>query len=90
MPKERRYIGETSSKQVFDRLAGTWSYWGWKGGYFSTEEDARAYYEEMRFMLATQMAAPNSPQWFNTGLHWLTELMALGKVIITWIIKQES
>ncbi|SEP56531.1 vitamin B12-dependent ribonucleotide reductase [Thalassovita taeanensis] len=62
--------GETSAKQVFDRLAGAWAYWGWKGGYFSTEEDARAYYDEMRFMLATQRAAPNSPQWFNTGLHW--------------------
>ena len=62
--------GETSSKQVFDRLAGAWAYWGWKGGYFSTEEDAQAYYDEMRFMLATQRAAPNSPQWFNTGLHW--------------------
>jgi ribonucleoside-diphosphate reductase alpha chain len=62
--------GETSSKQVFDRLAGAWTYWGWKGGYFSTEEDARAYFDEMRFMLAAQMAAPNSPQWFNTGLHW--------------------
>ncbi|MEO0936879.1 MAG: vitamin B12-dependent ribonucleotide reductase [Pseudomonadota bacterium] len=62
--------GETSSKQVFDRLAGAWAYWGWKGGYFSTEDDARAYYDEMRVMLATQRAAPNSPQWFNTGLHW--------------------
>ena len=62
--------GETSSKQVFDRLAGAWAYWGWKGGYFTTEEDARAYYDEMRHMLATQRAAPNSPQWFNTGLHW--------------------
>ncbi|PCH67726.1 MAG: ribonucleoside-diphosphate reductase, adenosylcobalamin-dependent [Rhodobacteraceae bacterium] len=62
--------GETSSKQVFDRLAGAWTYWGWKGGYFSTEDDARAYFDEMRFMLAAQMAAPNSPQWFNTGLHW--------------------
>lgn len=62
--------GETSSKQVFDRLAGAWAYWGWKGGYFSSEEDARAYYDEMRFMLATQRSAPNSPQWFNTGLHW--------------------
>ncbi len=62
--------GETSSKQVFDRLAGAWAYWGWKGGYFSTEDDARAYYDEMRHMLATQRAAPNSPQWFNTGLHW--------------------
>ncbi len=70
LPKQQRFKGETSSKQVFDRLAGTWAYWGWKGGYFSTEEDARAYHEEMRFMLATQMAAPNSPQWFNTGLHW--------------------
>ncbi|WP_417525899.1 vitamin B12-dependent ribonucleotide reductase [Marinovum sp.] len=62
--------GETSSKQVFDRLAGAWAYWGWKGGYFTTEDDARAYYDEMRHMLATQRAAPNSPQWFNTGLHW--------------------
>ncbi|SFH32853.1 ribonucleoside-diphosphate reductase class II [Palleronia marisminoris] len=62
--------GETSAKQVFDRLAGAWTYWGWKGGYFTTEEDARAYFDEMRFMLATQKAAPNSPQWFNTGLHW--------------------
>ncbi|PZX13787.1 ribonucleoside-diphosphate reductase class II [Palleronia aestuarii] len=62
--------GETSSKQVFDRLAGAWTYWGWKGGYFTSEEDARAYFDEMRFMLATQKAAPNSPQWFNTGLHW--------------------
>ncbi len=62
--------GETSAKQVFDRLAGAWAYWGWKGGYFTTEEDARAYFDEMRHMLATQRAAPNSPQWFNTGLHW--------------------
>jgi len=70
LPKEARYAGETSAKQVFDRLAGAWAYWGWKGGYFSSEADARAYYDEMRFMLAEQMAAPNSPQWFNTGLHW--------------------
>jgi len=62
--------GETSSKQVFDRLAGAWAYWGWKGGYFTTEADAQAYYDEMRHMLASQRAAPNSPQWFNTGLHW--------------------
>ncbi len=62
--------GETGARQVFDRLAGTWCYWGWKGGYFSSERDARAYFDEMRYMLATQRAAPNSPQWFNTGLHW--------------------
>ena len=70
LPEEERYIGETSARQVFDRLAGAWAYWGWKGGYFSSEEDARAYYDEMRHMLATQRGAPNSPQWFNTGLHW--------------------
>ena len=70
LPKEKRLVGEVSAKQVFDRMAGTWTYWGWKGGYFDTEEDARAFFDEMRFMLAAQMAAPNSPQWFNTGLHW--------------------
>ena len=70
LPADQRNLGETSAKQVFDRLAGAWTYWGWKGGYFTTEADARAYFDEMRFMLANQMAAPNSPQWFNTGLHW--------------------
>src|SRR5215475_9085579 len=63
-------VGETSSKQVFDRLAGTWTYWGWKGGYFASEADAQAFFDELRYMLAMQMVAPNSPQWFNTGLHW--------------------
>ncbi|MEK9708122.1 MAG: vitamin B12-dependent ribonucleotide reductase, partial [Alphaproteobacteria bacterium] len=70
LPATKRTGSETDARQVFDRLAGTWSYWGWKGGYFDTAEDAQAYYDEMRFMLASQMAAPNSPQWFNTGLHW--------------------
>ena len=62
--------GETDSRQVFHRLAGCWTYWGWKGGYFTSEADARAFYDETCYMLAAQMAAPNSPQWFNTGLHW--------------------
>ncbi|MDC1383296.1 vitamin B12-dependent ribonucleotide reductase [Candidatus Puniceispirillum sp.] len=70
LPEGGRYSGEISAKQVFNRLAGTWTYWGWKGDYFSTEEDAKIYFDEMRYMLATQMAAPNSPQWFNTGMHW--------------------
>ena len=61
---------ETDARQVFHRLAGCWTYWGWKGGYFSSEADARAFYDELVYMLAMQMAAPNSPQWFNTGLHW--------------------
>ena len=70
LPEKERYVGETDSRQVFDRLAGTWTYWGWKGGYFDSEEDAQAFFDEHRYMLAMQMAAPNSPQWFNTGLHW--------------------
>jgi ribonucleoside-diphosphate reductase alpha chain len=70
LPEAERYVSEMSAQQVFDRLAGAWTYWGWKGHYFGGEDDARAFYDEMRFMLARQMAAPNSPQWFNTGLHW--------------------
>ena len=62
--------GEHSTKQVFHRMAGTWTYWGWKAGYFDREADARAFYDELTAMLALQVAAPNSPQWFNTGLHW--------------------
>ena len=70
LPEKERKSGEVSAKQVFHRLAGTWAYWGWKGGYFDTEDDAHAFYDEMCHMLAAQKAAPNSPQWFNTGLHW--------------------
>ncbi len=70
LPEKERIIGEMQATQVFDRLAGTWTYWGWKGGYFDSEADASAFFDELRYMLAMQMAAPNSPQWFNTGLHW--------------------
>jgi ribonucleoside-diphosphate reductase alpha chain len=62
--------GETSAKQVFHRLAGHWTYVGWKHKYFSSESDARAFYDEIYWMLAHQIAAPNSPQFFNTGLWW--------------------
>ncbi|MCZ2343352.1 MAG: hypothetical protein LC104_16395 [Bacteroidales bacterium] len=61
---------ETDSRQVFRRLAGCWTYWGWQGGYFDSETDAAAFFDETCYMLAAQMAAPNSPQWFNTGLFW--------------------
>ncbi|MDF1609838.1 vitamin B12-dependent ribonucleotide reductase [Hoeflea sp. YIM 152468] len=70
LPEDERYGSETDARQVFDRLAGTWTYWGWKGGYFTSEDDARAFMDELAYMLATQRVAPNSPQWFNTGLHW--------------------
>ncbi len=68
--ESKETTGEKSAKQVFDRLAGTWAYWGWKGGYFDAESDAQAFYDELCHMLASQKCAPNSPQWFNTGLHW--------------------
>ncbi|MEY9147484.1 ribonucleotide reductase alpha subunit [Bradyrhizobium elkanii] len=81
---ELTFGSETSAKQVFDRLAGCWTYWGWQNGYFApegtkkgdafklrdAEANALAFFDELRFMLAQQMFAPNSPQWFNTGLHW--------------------
>jgi ribonucleoside-diphosphate reductase alpha chain len=69
-PGDPRTGQETDARQVFRRLAGCWAYWGWKGGYFTAEEDARAFHDEVCHMLAAQMAAPNSPQWFNTGLFW--------------------
>ncbi len=70
LPVSQRFGSEKSVKEIFHRLAGTWTYWGWKGGYFDSEGDARAFYDETCFMLVKQMASPNSPQWFNTGLHW--------------------
>ncbi len=70
LPENDRFTYETDSRQVFHRLAGTWTYWAWKAKYFDSEEDAKAFYDEIMFMFANQMAAPNSPQWFNTGLNW--------------------
>ena len=70
LPEKERYGSEKDSRQVFYRLAGTWTYWGWKAKYFDSEEDAKTFYDEHVYMLANQFAAPNSPQWFNTGLHW--------------------
>ena len=61
---------ETSVKQIIHRLAGTWRYWAEKYGYFASPQDAEIFYDELVAMLLKQMAAPNSPQWFNTGLFW--------------------
>jgi len=70
LPAAERYGSEMSARQVFGRMAGAWTYWGWKGGYFDSEDDARAFHDDLCWMLAAQFCAPNSPQWFNTGLHW--------------------
>src|SRR5271156_1691652 len=61
---------EKCARQVVARLAGCWRHWGESHGYFDTPEDAQAFYDELAHMLVHQMAAPNSPQWFNTGLHY--------------------
>ena len=60
---------ETSTRQVVRRLVNCWRHWGEKYGYFATPNDAEAFGDELAFMLLHQMAAPNSPQWFNTGLN---------------------
>jgi hypothetical protein len=61
---------EKSAKQVIHRLAGCWRHWGETHGYFDSKDDAQAFYDELAYMLTHQIAAPNSPQWFNTGLNW--------------------
>ena len=61
---------ESDSREVFHRLAGCWTDWARRYDYFDTEEDASAFYDDSCYMLAHQMCAPNSPQWFNTGLHY--------------------
>lgn len=70
LPEAERQGPERDAREVFNRLAGCWAYWGMKHNYFDSEEDALAFYDELCHMLAKQVAAPNSPQWFNTGLHW--------------------
>ena len=62
--------GETSIKQVAHRIAGCWRWWGEKYNYFASVKDAQVYYDEMVHMIINQTAAPNSPQWFTTGLHF--------------------
>ncbi len=62
--------GENDARQVFHRMAGCWTHWGKEYGYFSSEADSKTFYDEICYMLSHQIAAPNSPQWFNTGLNW--------------------
>lgn len=60
---------ETSIKQVAHRLADCWRQWGFEHGYFASEKDASVFYDELVYSILSQSAAPNSPQWFNTGLY---------------------
>ncbi|MFN3683656.1 MAG: vitamin B12-dependent ribonucleotide reductase, partial [Fimbriimonadaceae bacterium] len=61
---------ETDARQVFHRMAGCWTDWGKRYGYFASDLDAQVFYDEIVHMMARQIAAPNSPQWFNTGLYF--------------------
>ncbi len=60
---------ETSVRQVAHRMAHCWRVWGERYGYFASPDDARVFYEELVYSILNQSCAPNSPQWFNTGLH---------------------
>ena len=60
---------EKSIKQVAHRMAHCWKTWGQRYGYFASQEDADIFYDELVYTIVGQLAAPNSPQWFNTGLH---------------------
>lgn len=70
---------ESDAREVFHRLAGCWTDWARKYGYFTNEEDAHSFYDETCYMLANQMCAPNSPQWFNTGLYYAYGLKGSGQ-----------
>ncbi|MCO6497933.1 MAG: vitamin B12-dependent ribonucleotide reductase [Chitinophagaceae bacterium] len=60
---------ETSIKQVAHRMAECWRVWGDRYGYFATKRDAQIFYDELVYSILNQGCVPNSPQWFNTGLH---------------------
>jgi ribonucleoside-diphosphate reductase alpha chain len=60
---------EKSIKQVAHRMANCWKDWGVRYGYFASPKDAEIFYDEIVYTITGQLAAPNSPQWFNTGLH---------------------
>ena len=66
----QKFGSENNLRQVVHRLAGCWREWGEKHNYFDTAEDAQAFYDEIAYTLLKQMTAPNSPQWFNTGLNF--------------------
>ncbi len=79
---------ERSARQVIHRLAGCWRHWGEKHGYFDTKEDAQAFYDELAHMMIHQMCAPNSPQWFNTGLHFAYGIT--GPAQGHWVVDPET
>ncbi|MEM1329839.1 MAG: adenosylcobalamin-dependent ribonucleoside-diphosphate reductase [Planctomycetota bacterium] len=79
---------ERSARQVIHRLAGCWRFWGESHGYFDSKEDAQAFYDELAYMMVHQMCAPNSPQWFNTGLNWAYGIN--GPAQGHWIAEQKS
>ncbi len=79
---------ERSARQVIHRLAGCWKHWGETHDYFDAPEDATAFYDELVYMLVHQMCAPNSPQWFNTGLNFAYGIS--GPAQGHWIVNPES
>lgn len=67
---ETEFTTEISAKQVIHRIVGAWTYWGWKGKYFDNEEEAKIFFDELQYAMLHQICFPNSPQFFNTGIHW--------------------
>jgi ribonucleoside-diphosphate reductase, adenosylcobalamin-dependent len=59
---------ESSLRHVIDRVADTITDWGVRDGYFTDDEEADAFRNELKFILVTQRAAFNSPVWFNIGV----------------------
>ena len=75
---------EKHACHTFDRLAHAWTYWGMKSDYFESDADAQAFRDELKYMLVHQIAAPNSPQWFNTGLYQAYDMPEVGSGSQEW------
>lgn len=76
LPDHARYCGETGMAEIVDRVAGAWTYHGWKGGYFDTEQDAHAFFDEARWLLRHGIFSPDEAQWRSAGLYWAYGLSA--------------
>jgi ribonucleoside-diphosphate reductase alpha chain len=70
---------ETDARQAFGRIAGCWAYHGLRQGVFASGDEAELFRDEVVSLLEHQIAAPNSPQWFSTGLHWAYGISASGR-----------
>lgn len=62
-------LPERDIERIINRVVDCWAHWGEQMNYFETKEMKAIFSDELKYMMIHQMASPNSPQWFNTGLY---------------------